>query len=361
MNIAILGLGVVGRGVYDILMKETSHKVSYIVEIDDQKLEGLMHLKAPSFQHVLDNPDVDVIVELIGGKTIAYDFVKAALRSKKHVVTANKALISAHFQTLQELADRHQVQLRYEASVAGATMLLTPLIRMSHINQFNHIYGIMNGTTNFVLTQIFKYHRSMSEAIEQAKALGYIETGSNDDMEGLDAMRKINILSMLAYHTIIEESSIVVTPLNTISDQMIDYLKSEGYRLKYIALSKLKEHHITIEVCPLAIMSPSIYDHIDDEMNIVMLEGTYHQKQAFIGQGAGRYPTATAIISDIQLIDKEYSEHILINHQYEVNSIPVNETFIIETLEGFMTLSTTTEALMLRDDIRCYVKVEATT
>lgn len=358
MNVAILGLGVVGRGVYDILVKDTSINVSYIIERDENKLKGLMHLKAPSFEHVLNDSNVDVIIELIGGKTIAYDFVRAALKAKKHVVTANKALISAYFQELHELASTHQVCLKYEASVAGATQLLTPIMRLSNINHFNHIYGIMNGTTNYVLTRVFKHNMTMKEAVLEAKALGYIETGSNDDMAGLDAMRKINILSMLAYHTNIDESDILVTPLDSITDTMISYLKSKGYGVKYIAESSLNGQQVIIHVGPLATRNPSIYDHIDNEMNMVTVEGKYHKKQAFIGQGAGRYPTATAIISDVMLIENKYQEPIHLNQTVEVNTSLKPSQFIVETLEGIMTIKALRNELIEREDIKCFVQIE---
>ena len=358
MNVAILGLGVVGRGVYDILVKDTSINVSYIIERDEDKLQGLMHLKAPSFEHVLHDESVDVIIELIGGKKIAYEFVKAALEAKKHVVTANKALISAYFQELHELASSHQVFLKYEASVAGATQILTPMMRLSSINHFNHIYGIMNGTTNYVLTRVFKHNMTMKDAVLEAKALGYIETGSNDDMAGLDAMRKINILSMLAYQTTIDESDILVTPLDSITDTMITYLKSKGYGLKYIAESTLIENHIEIHVGPVATLNPSFYDHIDDEMNMVTLAGKYHKKQGFIGQGAGRYPTATAIISDLMLIENNYQEHIQLNQTYDMNSSLQPSTFIVETLEGIMIIKATRNEVIEREDIKCFVQIE---
>lgn len=357
MNVAILGLGVVGRGVYDLLLENPHIHVTHIVEKDDKKLDGLDGIKPSSFEAVIHDDNVDVIIELIGGKNIAYEFVKQALKAKKHVVTANKALISAYGKELFECARLHQVYLRYEASVAGATIVLAPLQRMTSVNPIHHMYGIMNGTTNYVLTQIFKHGLSKQDAINKAKQLGFIETGSNDDMQGLDSMRKINILSMIAYQTWIDESHILVVPLDTVTQAMMNNLAQEKYQLKYVSMSKKVDDSIHIEVCPVATKNPSMYDHINNEMNIVYVEGMYHEKQAFIGQGAGRYPTATAIISDLKLIAKDYDEPLLLDHTYHINKEPLISTFMIETVEGFYEIKSSIEALNQREDVICFVKV----
>ena len=268
MRVAILGLGIVGRGVYDLLIEETDIEVAYIVEIDDVKMKGLEHLKAPSFEHVLEDESIDTIIEVIGGKTIAYRMVKQALEAKKHVVTANKALISAYFKELHDLASKHHVHLKYEASVAGATQVVKPLMRIAYLNHFYKLEGILNGTTNYVLTQIFKQGKDMHQALNDAQELGFIEAGSNDDMLGLDTMRKLNIMSMLLYHTYIDEKDIQVIPLTILNDALMSHLKSLNYTVKYIASSTVDDHHLTIQVMPVAYKKPSIYDHIDDEMNI---------------------------------------------------------------------------------------------
>jgi len=358
MRVAILGLGIVGRGVYELLIKETHIEVAYIVEIDDAKLQGLKHLKAPSFEHVLKDRSVDTIIEVIGGKTIAYDMVKRAIEANKHVVTANKALISASFKELHELASKHHVYLKYEASVAGATLVVKPLMRMSYLNHFYKLEGILNGTTNYVLTQIFKHKKDLSQALKDAEALGFIEAGSNDDMLGLDTMRKINIMSMHLYHTYIEEKDIQVIPLTILSETLIDHLKALNYIIKYMALSHVENNHLTIQVMPIAYQKPSIYDHIDDEMNILFAYGKYHQKQAFIGQGAGRYPTATAIISDLDDINTHVRDELQFEDTYRVNKKQYQHTFIIETQDGFEMTSGYLDEIITSQNIKSWIKVE---
>ena len=198
MNICIIGLGVVGRGVYDILTNDNLDiNVKYVLEIDPDKTKGIPCVLS-SYDIALKDESLECVVELIGGKTKAYDFVKQALLAKKHVVTANKALISAYFEELTELAKQNNVQLRYEASVGGAINIIDPLMTISRLNKICKIQGIINGSTNFILSKIFIEDYNLDKALEEALSLGYIETGSTDDLDGLDLMRKINILSMIS-------------------------------------------------------------------------------------------------------------------------------------------------------------------
>lgn len=156
MNIAILGLGVVGRGVYDLLID--LHKditVKYVLELDPNKLVGVTANNEASFDEILNDKDIDIIVELIGGKGIAYEFIKQALSHKKHVVTANKAVVSAYFEELHTLAKANNVSLRYEASVGGGIIVLNPLEKLVKVNPIHEISGIINGSTNFILSKSF--------------------------------------------------------------------------------------------------------------------------------------------------------------------------------------------------------------
>ena len=170
---------------------------------------------------------------------------------------------------------------------------------MRTANPIHTISGIINGSTNFVLTKIFNDGLSLKDALNKAFDLGYLETGSTDDMDGLDLLRKINILSMLSYQTYIDEKAILNMPLSRVSETFITYVKSKGYVLKYIAYSHRENEHITIYVSPMIIKPSHLYNHIQNEYNIIEILGSYHEKQSFIGQGAGRYPTASAVVYDI--------------------------------------------------------------
>lgn len=336
MNVAIVGLGVVGRGVYDIITNDlTDITVRYVVELDKEKTKGLSCV-ADSYLQVLEDKEVDCIIELIGGTTVAYRFVKEALLAGKHVVTANKALLSKHFEELTVLANTNKVYLKYEASVGGAINILDPLNTITRVNKINKIEGIINGSTNFVLSKIFIDDCSLSAALTEATHLGYIETGTTDDMEGLDLLRKINILSMLSYHQYIDESDIVRVPLTTLTNEFYSHVKSCGLSIKYVATSVKVGNEISIQLEPVIIGKDSIYSSVNYEDNIITIYGEYHAKQSFIGQGAGRFPTAQAVVYDVLKInDKDnvtqvYSNKYTINNELYKNHYLVlkNNTFI---------------------------------
>jgi len=263
MNIALLGYGVVGKGVYDIISNDHPNlKIKYIVEKDKEKLGNLKHLAPTSFTDVLEDNEIDVVIELIGGKTVAYQMIKEALLHKKHVVTANKAVISEFFEELTTIAKSNDVSLLFEASVGGAIIVLDPLYRIAEINKISGITGIINGSTNFVLSSIFLENQSLEDALKKASDLGYIEANSTDDMDGFDLLRKINILSMISYHTYIKEEDIERTPLSSISSDFISYVKSHNLAMKYIATSKEHSGKISIHLEPVILEKEAFYNQI---------------------------------------------------------------------------------------------------
>lgn len=300
MNVALLGFGTVGKGVYDILQNECNDiHVKYILVKHQKKHPEIKMLLADDFDEIVNDKSIDVVIETIGGTDDAYRYVKSALSHKKHVVTANKALISMYFDELHDIAFKHQVYLRYEASVGGAIHVIDPLYQMARYNHISRIEGIISGSTNFILSKIFLEDMSLDEALIEAKRLGYIENDPKDDLEGYDLMRKIHILSMIAYKRSIDPNIIKKIPLTVISQKDIDLAKSNKKVIKYIATSKIKDNDIDIRVEPIIIDSDSPYAKINYEENIITLYGKYHLKQSFIGQGAGRYPTASAMVNDI--------------------------------------------------------------
>ena len=321
MKVAILGMGVVGRGVYDILTEEQpSIEIKYVLERNLEKTQGLKTIVAGHIEEILEDDEVDVLIELIGGKSVAYEFVKLALKHKKHVVTANKALISAYFEELHELAKKQGVSLRYEASVGGAINVIDPLYEIANINRIHKIEGIMNGSTNYILTNVFDHNKSLSDVLDDALELGYLETGTNDDMEGLDLMRKINILSMIAYHQYIKEEDILRVPLTNLTPECIDLVKKHNLTIKYIATSTLKNDAISIQLEPVILTKNHFYQQISGAENIITLYGAYHKKQSFIGTGAGRYPTASAVCYDVLKIMRHAAVKQDYSNQYQITN-----------------------------------------
>jgi homoserine dehydrogenase len=214
------------------------------------------------------------------------------------------------------------VVLAYEASVGGAINILDPLKTISKINKIHKIEGIINGSTNFILSKIFLDDYTLNQALLEANELGYIETNSTDDLDGLDLMRKINILSMISYQQYINEDDISVVPLSSLTTEFIEYIKNHNLIIKYLATSKRINNRIIIHLEPVVFDSNSIYSKINYEDNIISIFGEYHQKQSFIGQGAGRYPTASAVVYDLLKINDNcnntynYKNNLIIDNNY---------------------------------------------
>lgn len=359
MNIALLGFGVVGKGVYDIITNDHPEwNIKYIVELDDNKLGDLVSLRPISFEHVLIDEKIDTVIELIGGKTIAYTFIKQALEHKKNVVTANKAVISEHFKELTLLAKQNNVSLLYEASVGGAIIVLDPLFKIAQINKINKIEGIINGSTNFVLSNIFLNNKTLDDSLGEALKLGYIETGSTDDMDGYDLMRKINILSMISYQTYINEEDITRVPLSSLTKEFIEYVKSKNKIIKYIATSTLNDDKISIHLEPTILDKSNFYSMINYEENIISTYGQYHNKQSFIGQGAGRYPTASAVVNDCYiLLNQEKREHEFAQ-EFEINNRQLY-SFLVQQNNTFKVVKNCSIIDLQADqDITCFARIE---
>lgn len=352
MNVALLGLGVVGRGVYDILIKHHQDiTISYVLEKDHKKCNDIKTPIAESIAQIVNDDSVDVVIELIGGKGIAYTYIKEALRHQKHVVTANKAVISAYFDELHQLAKKHNVSLRYEASVGGGILVLNPLSQLRHVNPITEISGIINGSTNYILSKIFLEDYTYEDAYEEALSLGYIETGSTDDMDGLDLMRKINILSMISYGQLIEEEEINLVPLSKISTKMIEHVKARGKTIKYTAYSSLKDNDITISLEPVIMAKTDPLGMINYEENAITIKGVHHKFQTFVGLGAGRYPTASAVVYDLLNIKDNIPFHVhATNLAYTINQRPVKTKYLIETKDGFSERAHATLVELLEDD-----------
>ena len=359
MNVCIVGLGVVGYGVYDILKKDNDKiKVKYVLDLDTEKTKGIA-CATTSLERVLSDDDLDCVIELIGGTRAAYTTVKASLKAKKHVVTANKALISKYFKELHDLAKENGVMLRYEASVGGAMNVIDPLLTIKKINKINHIEGIINGSTNFILSKIFIDGYTLDKALEEAKQFGYIETGSNDDLDGLDLMRKINILSMISYSQEIKEEDILRYPLTKLTNLFYNYVKDRNLLIKYIATSKIVDNKLTIHLEPVIITRDNFYSNINYEDNIITLFGAYHQKQSFIGQGAGRYPTASAVIYDLEKLSDLSNYDIDLDNKRLVDNESQKANFLIE-VNGLIkkTELTTLKELLENDEITSLARID---
>lgn len=363
MNVAILGFGVVGKGVYDILEKlDIEINVKYIYERDVTKVIGLESKVTTDLEMILSDTSVAVIIELMGGLDYAYEVIKQALQANKHVVTANKAVISAYMEELTTLAKVSNVQLRYEASVGGGIIILNPLNTISKLNKIDHIKGIINGTTNFVLTKFFKDDYSLEKALDLAMDMGYLETGSTDDMDGLDLMRKINILSSISFHQFFDEKNIFVNKLSDINVKMLEYIKDQGLSLKYIGESWFSNEEVMIRVEPVIINKTDIYNAIDYGENYIELFGDNFEKCAFKGLGAGRYPTAQAVVYDLFKIQSNVNEDAVINRKdLVINNALLKFNYLVLDKNNDIYKTdriSLSELHNLKDHTICYIRIE---
>ncbi|MEG0452072.1 MAG: homoserine dehydrogenase [Coprobacillus sp.] len=307
MKIGVIGLGTVGFGVVEILTEQRSRlekqigqevSVKYGCSLDEVTLpEGIIYTS--DFNEVIQDKEVDVIVELIGGTTIAKKIILEALNHGKHVVTANKALIAHDGKEIFETATKNNVKIYYEASVGGGIPVVVPAKEDLVANEIEKIEGILNGTTNFILTLMETDNLDFDEALTIADGLGYVEADASLDLDGIDAAHKIQILAMNAYEVFFDYKKIQATGIRDVTKKDMDYAKKLGYRIKLIAQAKKLDKGIGIDVSPTLIGIKDIVANVNQAYNVVELTCNYLENVIFYGKGAGRYVTASAVVSDI--------------------------------------------------------------
>ena len=307
MKIGVIGLGTVGFGVVDILTQQKKRLekliqeevvVKYGCALNEVTLpEGIIYTQ--DFHDVLNDNEVDVVVELIGGTTIAKTIILEALKKGKHVVTANKALIAHDGQEIFETAMKYQSKIYYEAAVGGGIPVVVPAKEDLVANEIEKIEGILNGTTNFILTLMETDNLDFEEALTIADGLGYVEADASLDLDGKDAAHKICILAMNAFEIFFDFHKIQCTGIRDVTKKDIDYSKKLGYRIKLIAQAKKLENGYGIDVSPTLIGIKDMVANVNQAYNVVEITCNYLENVIFYGKGAGRYVTASAVVSDI--------------------------------------------------------------
>jgi len=320
IKIAIMGFGVVGSGVYEVLTKNISSitkrsgdeiRVKYILDIRDFSNHLAKELFIKDFNLILNDEEVSIVVETIGGIEPAYTYTKSLLENGKHVVTSNKELIAKHGPELLRIAKSKNVNYFFEASVGGGIPIIRPLQNCLAGNQISEIAGILNGTTNYILTQMVKNGLSFEDALKQAQEKGYAERNPSNDVDGHDACRKIAILSSIAYSHYVNYQDIYTEGISKISIEDMKYADELDCTIKLIAMSKkIDENNIFARVSPLMISQKSSLANVDDVFNAILVKGDAIGDVMFYGQGAGKLPTASAVVGDIidivKHIDKSF-------------------------------------------------------
>ena len=250
-------------------------------------------------QEVLTDPDIDVVVELIGGYKPAKEFILEAIRNKKHVVTANKALLAVHGEEIYAAAEKAGVTLGFEASVAGGIPILAAIRSGLAANNIKSIYGIVNGTCNYILTLMTNAGRKFDEVLKEAQAMGYAEADPTFDIEGIDSAHKLAVLTMLAYGTPVKFDDIYTEGISKITPLDIDFAKDLGYKIKLLAITKMANGEIEARVHPTMLPENYPIATVDGVFNALSVVGDAVGSTMFYGRGAGDMPTGSAVVSDI--------------------------------------------------------------
>ncbi len=311
-NIAIIGLGNIGSSLYQHLIKnrESIRKktnvdlnIKYVSAKNKSKKRKINIPKNKWLKNYIDAPkkiDVDIVVELIGGSDgPAKNLVYNSIKNKKHVVTANKALISKHGDDLSKLAEKNKVNLEFEAAVAGGVPIIRLIKEGLITNKINKIYGILNGTSNYILSKMLEKNMNFNDVLLDAKKFGYAEPNPAADLNGDDAKSKIQILSSLAFNSYISKSKVSVEGIKNIDHTDIKNAQILGYKIKHLAIAELKNNKLLQRVHPCMINEDTYTSNINGVLNAIIIEGQPIGKLTIQGEGAGAGPTTSALVSDI--------------------------------------------------------------
>ncbi len=307
-KVAILGYGTVGSGVDEVIEKNAEGiarragekiEIAYIVDIRDFSTHPKAALFTRDFEAVLDDPSVGIIAEVIGGIKPAYEYTKRALLAGKSVVTSNKELVATYGAELLNIAKKQGVSYLFEASVGGGIPIIRPLHQCLAANEISEIMGILNGTTNYILTKMLKEGMSFERALSDAQQKGYAEANPAADIEGHDACRKISILSSLAFGSQVDANKVHTEGICGITLVDMQYASQMGYAIKLIGLSRRMGSHVFARVSPLLLPMTNSLSGVDDVFNGITVLGDAIGEVMFYGKGAGKLPTASAVVGDI--------------------------------------------------------------
>lgn len=311
LNIALLGLGTVGSGVVKIIeenrqqIKDTINKdivIKHILVRDTTKKRPLnisqYHL-TEDINEILEDESIDIVVEVMGGIEPTVDWLRTALKRKKHVITANKDLLAVHLKLLEDLAEQNHVALKFEASVAGGIPIVNAINNGLNANNISKFMGILNGTSNFILSKMTREQTSFEEALDEAQRLGFAEADPTDDVEGVDAARKVVITSYLSFNQVIKMNDVKLTGISgtTLSD--INAANDLGYKIKLIGKGTYENGRVNASVEPTLIHKTHQLASVENEYNAIYVIGDAVGDTMFYGKGAGSLATGSAVVSDL--------------------------------------------------------------
>lgn len=308
INVAILGYGTVGSGVYEVIKtnqqlinKRVGEElnIKYVLDLRDFPGDPVEEVLVHDYNEILNDPDVHVVAEVMGGIEPAYTFTKKALLAGKCVCTSNKALVAEHGRELMAIAKENSVNYMFEASCGGGIPIIRPLNASLTGDEMEEVTGILNGTTNYILSKMASEGSDFEEVLKEAQAKGYAERNPEADVEGHDAQRKIAILSTLAYGAYLDYKDVYTEGITKITATDIRYAKQMGTSIKLLATSKKVEDAYYAMVTPVMINEASPLFSVNDVFNAVFVHGNMLGDAMFYGSGAGKLPTASAVVGDI--------------------------------------------------------------
>lgn len=311
LKVGLLGIGTVGGGTYNVLTRNQADisrrigKQINIVQVADRNLDlakqvtgGKVALTDDAFA-VVNNPEIDVVVELIGGYTIAKELVLKAIENGKHVVTANKALLAVHGNEIFKAAAAKGVIVAYEAAVAGGIPIIKALREGLSANKIEWVAGIINGTTNFILTEMREKGLAFADVLGEAQRLGYAEADPTFDVEGIDAAHKLTIMASIAFGMPMQFDKAYTEGITKLTSKDIKYAEELGYRVKLLGISKKTDAGVELRVHPTLIPEKRLIANVNGAMNAVVVKGDAVGPTLYYGAGAGAEPTASAVLADL--------------------------------------------------------------
>nr|WP_206673313.1 homoserine dehydrogenase [Tepidiphilus baoligensis] len=311
MQVGLLGIGTVGGGTWRVLQRNAEEitrragRPIRITRVADRDVERARALTAGAAEvtddafAVVRAPDIDIVVELIGGYTIAKDLVLAAIEAGKHVVTANKALLAVHGNEIFARAQEKGVMVAFEAAVAGGIPIIKALREGLTANRIEWVAGIINGTTNYILTQMRERGVTFAQALTEAQQLGYAEADPTFDVEGIDAAHKVTLMASIAFGVPIQFERAYVEGITRIEPRDVAYAEELGYRLKLLGIAKRRDGGFELRVHPTLVPADHLLANVHGAMNAVLVKGDAVGQTMFYGKGAGAEPTASAVIADL--------------------------------------------------------------
>jgi len=296
MNIALLGFGVVGRGVYDQVCRRSDMAVTRVLV--RRTIDEIAPIATADINDILADEAVDTVVEVMGGVEPAFTYIAAALRAGKNVVTANKAVIAARYRELTALAAEHGAALRCTAAVGGGIPWLVNLERCRRLDTVQEVSGIMNGTTNYIMDAMHKDKVAFADILQTAQQLGYAEADPSADIDGDDIRRKLAISANIAFDALLDEQTIPMFGIRTVTDGDIAAFQTEGLVCKLIATARKTDGGVAAWLEPTLVDSHTLEAAVPANYNLISFQSEYLGRQSYFGQGAGRYPTASNVVQD---------------------------------------------------------------